>query len=263
MDHVVQPELHVVAQVVEAELVVGAVGDVGGVLRAPLLVAEPVHDAADGEAEELVDLAHPFGVAARQIVVDRDDVHALAGQRIEIGGQGRDQRLAFARLHLGDHAAVEHDPAHELHVEVALAERALGRLAHRGEGLVEDVLEALAGRKAPLEHVRARAQLGVRELLELGLERVDLVGMRLQALYETLVGGAEQLPGDGAEHGAVLEGGQTGAHTARRGPAAQIGGSAVAVNDLGAGSGGCRACGGALARISCAGCRACARRARR
>ena len=36
LDHVLQPVLHVVAQVVEAELVVGAVGDVGGVGGAAL-----------------------------------------------------------------------------------------------------------------------------------------------------------------------------------------------------------------------------------
>ena len=46
-------ELHVVAQVVEAEFVIGAVGDVGGVGLAALVVVEVVDDDADGEAEEL------------------------------------------------------------------------------------------------------------------------------------------------------------------------------------------------------------------
>jgi len=56
-------KLHVVAQVVEAELVVGAVGDVGGVGVAPLVIVEAVDDAADGEAEKAVDLPHPLAVA--------------------------------------------------------------------------------------------------------------------------------------------------------------------------------------------------------
>ena len=56
LDHVLQPVLHVVAQIVEAELVVGAVGDVAVVFLLALLVVEAVHDHADGEAEELVDL---------------------------------------------------------------------------------------------------------------------------------------------------------------------------------------------------------------
>ena len=68
-------------------------------------------------------------------------MHALAGQRVEIDRQGRDQRLAFAGLHLGDHAAMQHDPAHQLHVEMALAERALRGLAHRRERLDEQIVE--------------------------------------------------------------------------------------------------------------------------
>ena len=102
LHHLRELVLHVVAQVVEAVFVVGAVGDVAGVGCAALVVVEPVHDDADGQAEEPVDLPHPFGVAAGEVVVDRDDVDALAGERVEIDGQGGDQRLAFAGLHLGD-----------------------------------------------------------------------------------------------------------------------------------------------------------------
>jgi len=63
LHHVLEFELHVVAEVVETELVVGAVGDVGGVCLAALIVREVVDDDADGEAEEAVDLSHPLGVA--------------------------------------------------------------------------------------------------------------------------------------------------------------------------------------------------------
>ena len=81
---------------------------------------------------------------ARQVVVDRDDVHAAAGDAVEVGGQGRHERLAFAGLHLGDPAEVQRGAAHELHVEVALADRALGRLAGDGERLDQEVVEVLA-----------------------------------------------------------------------------------------------------------------------
>ncbi len=107
LDHVGELELHVVAEVVEAELVVGAVGDVGGVGFAALLVGEVVDDDADGEAEEAVDLAHPLGVALGEVVVDGDDVDAAAGEGVEVAGEGGDEGLAFAGLHLGDLARVE------------------------------------------------------------------------------------------------------------------------------------------------------------
>ena len=56
---------HVVAEVVEAELVVGAVRDVAVVLRALLLGRGVVgDDLADREPEEAVELAHPVGVAS-------------------------------------------------------------------------------------------------------------------------------------------------------------------------------------------------------
>jgi len=91
LDHVFEPVFHVVAQVVEAQLVVGAIGHVAGVLLAPFVVVEPVHDDADRKAEEAVDLAHPFGVTAGEVIIDRDHVHAAAGKRIEINRQGGDQ----------------------------------------------------------------------------------------------------------------------------------------------------------------------------
>ena len=65
-------------------------------------VVQLVLDDADRHPEEAVDPAHPLGVASRQVVVDRDDVDALAFERVEVRGQRRDERLAFARLHLGD-----------------------------------------------------------------------------------------------------------------------------------------------------------------
>jgi hypothetical protein len=80
-----------------------------------------------------VDLAHPFGVALGEVVVDGDDVDALAGERVEIDRQRRDQRLAFAGAHFGDRAVVQHHAADQLHVEMAHAEHALGGFANRGE----------------------------------------------------------------------------------------------------------------------------------
>ena len=119
---VVELGRHVVAQVVEAELVVRAVGDVGGVLRALLgrRGLEPGDDQADLEPQEPVDAAHPLGVAPGQVVVDGDEVHALAGEPVEVGGQGRHEGLALAGLHLGDPAEVQRRAAHQLDVEVAL-----------------------------------------------------------------------------------------------------------------------------------------------
>ncbi len=78
LHHVARLPGHVVAQVVEAELVVGAVGDVGGVLLAALLRGLAGEDAAGRHAEGAEDAAHELGLVAGEVVVDRDDVHAAA-----------------------------------------------------------------------------------------------------------------------------------------------------------------------------------------
>ena len=193
LHHLGCAHLHVVAQVVEAQLVVGAVGDVAGVLLAPLVVVELMHDDADGEPEELVDPAHPFGVALGQVVVDGDDVDPLAGERVEVDGKRGDQRLALAGLHLGDPALVQHHAADQLHVEMPLAQRALGRLAHGGEGRHQQILEVGAVGQLLAEVCGAGSQLGVRQALELGLQCIDRLDGGPIDLELAVVRGSEDL----------------------------------------------------------------------
>ena len=144
-------EHHVVAQVIEAELVVGAVGDVGRVRR---LLGRVVHLRqvdADRQPEEAVDPPHPVRVALREVVVDGDEVNAVAGERVEVDRQRGDERLAFARSHFGDLAVVERHAADQLHVEVAHLQHALAGLADDGERLGQQRVERFALRDAALE----------------------------------------------------------------------------------------------------------------
>ena len=198
--HLRQLVFHIVAQIVEAELVIGAVGDVAGVGGGAILVRNVVNDDADAHAEEVIDLPHPFGVALGEIVVDGDDMHAFSRQRVEIDRERRDQRLAFAGAHLGDAALVQHHAADQLHVEMALAERAPRRLAHRCEGGHEQIVKRPAGGELLAELLRAGAQRLVRERGDLGLQRVDRPDFRLIGLQPAFVCGAENFLGEGAEH---------------------------------------------------------------
>ena len=191
---------HIVAQIVEAELVIGAVGDVGGVSLVALLVVEAMHDDADAHAEETVDLAHPLGVAAGEVVVDGDDVHALAGERVEIGGESRDQRLAFAGAHFRDGALVQHEAADQLDVEMALLEGALGGFAHGGESGGCEIVERLSGGEGGAELIRLALQLLVAQRREFRLQRIDGGNLGPIALEPPIIGGAEHLLQYRAEH---------------------------------------------------------------
>ena len=141
---------HVVAQVVEAELVVGAVGDVA-LVGGAVLGGRPVgQDHADGQAEEHVHPADPLGVALGEVVVHRDDVHALAAQRVEVGREHAGQGLALTGLHLRDVAEVQRGAAHQLDVVRPLAEHPPGTLASHRERLGQQRVERLAvGDSAP------------------------------------------------------------------------------------------------------------------
>jgi hypothetical protein len=163
-----------------------------------------VNDHADGEAEEVVDLPHPFGVASGQIVVDGNDVDALAGQRVEVDRKRRHQRLAFAGFHLGDVAFVQHHAADQLNIEMPLAEGTLGGLAHGGKRRNENVVQRFSIGELFTEFGGARLQRFVGQRGDLWLQGIDGIDAGLVTLDPPIVGGAEKFAGDRADHAKFL-----------------------------------------------------------
>ena len=190
---------HVVAQVVEAELVVRAVGHVRLVGLAArnsqqLLSARLLRDAlarvdggalvldhAQGQAQRVERRPVPLRLASRQVVVDRDQVRALALEGVHVERERGDKRLALARAHLGDVAAVQRDGAGELHVVGALADMTVDGLASDGERLREHVVQHLAVAQARAEAIGAFTQRLVAERADLRLEVVDLPDQRARS----------------------------------------------------------------------------------
>jgi hypothetical protein len=145
-------------------------------------------------------------------------VHAAAREGVEVDRQGGHERLSFAGLHLGDLAAMKHDAAHELHVEMAHVEHALAGLATDREGLGEEIVqrllqiglrglervlvardlffhlfEGLDDRSETLaELLGFRAQLVIRQPAHVRLELVDAGHDRPHRLHVPLVLRAEQ-----------------------------------------------------------------------
>ena len=105
---------HVVAQIVKTKFVVRSVGDVGCVVDTLFCRrrANPRNDQTNFQTHEAVDTTHPFGMKARKIIVDRDDVHTVAAERVEISGQRGDQRLALTCAHFCNPTRVERGAAH-------------------------------------------------------------------------------------------------------------------------------------------------------
>ncbi len=174
MGHQFPAARHVVAQVVEAELVVGAVRDVRRVGR-PLDggVVDVGTDAADRQAEPTVDPSHPLGVAGGEVFVDGHHVHASSVEGVEVGRERGHERFALAGLHFRDPAEVQRHAPHQLHIEVALTEDPPSRLAHDRVGLNEEVVEGFPLVEPLLELRRLVGECRIAQTLHLGLEGAD------------------------------------------------------------------------------------------
>ena len=121
----------VVAEVVEPELRVHPVANVAVILRAALVGILVVLDDADREAEEFVQLAHPFTVASCEVIVRRHAMRAASGEAVKEQRERGHERLSFARSHFRNHALGETDAANDLRVEMHHVPR--HRLAAHGE----------------------------------------------------------------------------------------------------------------------------------
>ncbi len=189
---VLRGERHVVAQIIKPEFVVGAVDHVTGVGSTLFQRVLPGHHNPDAQAEKLVDLAHPFGIAAGEIVVDGDDMDR-PGEAVEVHGQRRHQGLAFPGFHLRDLAVVQHHAADHLYIEMAHAQGTHRRFPDDGECFRKQLLQGFALLVPFLELPALGAQRLVGQGLHAGLEGVDPIHGFRHLLHEALVAAAEYL----------------------------------------------------------------------
>ena len=174
LHHLAALVLHIVAQVIETQFVIRRIGNVGIIRIAALRFGKVGHDHAHRQAEEAVQAAHPFRVARGEVIVHGHDVNALALDRVQIGRQCRDQRLAFTGAHFRNFAAMEDDTAHHLHVEMPHAQHPDRCLAYGGEGFGKNIVQRLAIGQLATELVGLGGKFLVGKRLQLRFERIDL-----------------------------------------------------------------------------------------
>jgi hypothetical protein len=112
---------------------------------------------------------------------------------------GGDQSLALAGLHLADLALMQHQPADDLHIEGAQAQRPPGRFAHSGEGFGQKLVDGLARRQPVAEFLGAGADLLIAQRLDFRLKRIDRFHGTLGCLDLAVIGCAEDHFGQVAE----------------------------------------------------------------
>ncbi len=216
LDHFATVIDKVVAQVVETEFVIGAVGDVRLIGRLALALAQAVDDHADLKPQEAVDLAHGLGVASGQVVVDGDDVDALAQQGVQVDRGHGHQGLAFTGTHLGDAAFVQDHPAGHLNIVLTLTQDALGGFTRDGKGFDLKLVQFFACFDPITEGLRHHAQFVVGQSLEPGFEGIDLLHLGREGLDLAVVGRTKEFLGK-AEHGRSGKGGRAAKGSNKKG----------------------------------------------
>ena len=144
LHHIAAVDHHVVAQIVKTHLVIRTVGNIAGIGLAALLSTQVMYDDANAHPQKTEQLTHLFALKFGQIVIDRNNVNALAAQRVQISGKAGSQRFAFTCLHLGDSALMQHDAADKLNVEGTQTQGTLGRLADDGKCLRQQLIQRLS-----------------------------------------------------------------------------------------------------------------------
>ena len=124
---------HIIAQVIEAEFVVGSIGYISRVCALLVPMFHLGKDDAHADVEKPIDTPHPFGIALREVIVHGNQMNSLAGQRVEISRQGSHQSLAFTCTHLGNLTLMQRHATDELHVEMAHSQNTFACLPHNRE----------------------------------------------------------------------------------------------------------------------------------
>ncbi len=161
-----------------------------------------------------INLSHPYGVAAREIVVHGDDVNAATRKRIEIRRQCCNERLSFSGSHLRNAVVMQNRTSDELHVKMSLLQCTTRSLANYrkslGHYLLEDSFLLLvclrrsgigANAEFFLEFGSLRAQSFVRKrrnhslkIIDLFLDRVIFEGLLCGLLKNVLSENAIKAP---------------------------------------------------------------------
>ena len=169
---------HVVTQIVETELVVGTIGDVGIVGMLTFFLFHGLQNHSHVKTQELVYFSHPFGVALCQVVVNGNDVHTFPCQRIQIRRHRSHQRFTFTGLHLGNAALMQNDSTDDLNGVRFHAQHSPCRLTHRGKRLRQQRIQRLSTLIALLVLLRFRPQIAVREFFHLRFQCQHRVHLR-------------------------------------------------------------------------------------
>ena len=125
---------HVVTEIIKAHFIVCAVSNIGSISLAACRIIFFMNNKPNGESEKVIKLAHPLAVTLGKVIVNRNDVNALACKGVKIRRESCHKSFAFTGFHFGDSALVKDDTADNLDGEVLHSENTPRRFADNCKG---------------------------------------------------------------------------------------------------------------------------------
>ena len=162
--------LHVIAEIIKAEFVVCAVSDVAAVDIEPLASVHFRLDRTDAQAQGTIEGAHPFRIAAGEVIVHRHHVNAFAFERVQVSWKCRDQCFTFTGHHFRDIATVQNHPTDHLNIVMTHVQESPTSFAADGKGFGKNVVEGLSTCQTPAKFDGLFFELDVGQSLNRWLE---------------------------------------------------------------------------------------------
>ena len=173
----------VIPQIVEAELAVHTVGNVGSVRLTLFILIVGARKKSYRKAEKAVYLSHFLHITPCEVFVYGDDMHTLAREGVEIRGHRGNEGFTLTRFHLGNSALMKYYRADKLDIKGALSKHAPVRLAYDGVGIGKNIVERLPLGKSFLEYIGHSPKLGIAHRRIFRRKSLNLIYRRLYFLY--------------------------------------------------------------------------------
>ena len=91
-----------------------------------------------------MDLTHPLGISFCQVIIDRNDMNALAVQCIQVGRKGGYQCLTFTSLHLRNTSLMQNNAADQLNPIMTHTKNSVCRLTNNRKGFNQQIIQRLS-----------------------------------------------------------------------------------------------------------------------
>jgi len=120
-------------------------------------------------------------------------VDTFTFQSIEVSRKSGYQGFSFARFHLGDFTLVKDNAADKLNIKMSHFDCSTGNLPDNGKGFDQNIIYGCALAEFFFKLSCFGLKLGIRQLADLGLERINSSHIRLQFFQGALILSAENL----------------------------------------------------------------------